>query len=133
MSGHIFVGGEHFRRPNPMDFEEAAAGFVLEGSDDAPLRIFVTGDEEEITRACVNEERCWNCHENFPAPLGARYWPEWVAARWGNPSEDAYADRRQLVMTNRCPICTAPSAPEIILHEIAKGKAHMAEGPPDRE
>lgn len=126
------AGIERWRRANPMDFEEASAGFVL-NHDEAPLRIYVQGDEDEITRACVAEMRCWNCHENFPAPLGAMNWPMWVAARWGNESEPNYQDRKHRVMNNHCPICSAPSAPQLILEEVAAGRAHMAEGPPSED
>ena len=132
MSTH--AGFEPWRRANPMEFEEADAGYVLRGegnkTGDAPLRIYVTGDEDEITRLCVNELRCWSCHENFPAPLGIEHWPEWVAKSWGNPSEDHYHVRRQRVQNHCCPICGCPSGPQVVLEEIAAGKAHMADTGP---
>lgn len=99
-----------------MDYEECASGFTQRGTDDAPLRIYVWGDEQEIIRECVNEMRCWNCHERFPAPLGAVNLPAW--RDWGNPTEDGYADRRARIASNHCPVCTAPSAPQMILSEI---------------
>lgn len=128
------VSLEHWRRRNPMDFEEAAAGFVVGGdNEDAPLRVYVPGDEDEITRACVNELRCWSCHENFPAPLGVINWPAWVAAGWGNPHEPSYRVRAELVKNNCCPICAAPSGAQIILEEIASGRRHVTDLGPESD
>jgi hypothetical protein len=114
-----------------MEFEECPVGLITDRSEDAPLRVYLAGDEDEITRACVNEMQCWSCHERFPAPLGIEHWPAWVAAGWGNPHDRLAPHRRTHVMNHACPICTAPSGPQIILEEIAAGKAHAAERPPD--
>jgi hypothetical protein len=114
-----------------MEFEETPIGYIMDRSEDAPLMVFVDGNEEEITRACVAAMRCWSCHENFPAPLGMVHWPEWVAVGWGNPSDRLYEHRKALIQNDSCPICSAPSAPRVVLEEIAAGNAHVADVGPD--
>jgi hypothetical protein len=110
------VGVEPWRKPNPMSYAETGEGFTQRGSDDAPLRIIIVGDEEEIISQCVNERCCWNCFERFPAPLGVTNLAGW--RDWGNPTEEGYANRRALIAAKRCPVCTAPSAPTMILQQL---------------
>lgn len=110
------VKQEPWRQPNPMSYAETGEGFTQRGSDDAPLRIIIVGDEDEIIRQCVNELRCWNCFENFPAPLGVTNLKAW--RDWGNYTDDGHKDRMARVAQNHCPVCTAPSAPTMILRQL---------------